>query len=940
VKQARGPTDPTEIAAALCDGEAVDWARVETGSSPRHRELLTGLKAIERIASLHASLPPVGVFERSLHDSLLRTSEPRVAPPGAPPAIWGPLTIGERIGSGTYADVYRARDPRLDRPVALKLLRHRDATDAAVESETIEEARLLARVHQENVVTVYGADRIDGRAGIWMELVDGPTLEQELAERGPFPADQLIAIGTALCRALAAVHAAGLLHRDVKAQNVMRGRDGRILLTDFGTGREVARMASARELAGTPLYLAPEILAGQDASVATDLYSLAVLLYHLATGGFPVTGRSLRDLRDAQARRAHVAVRDRRADVPERLASVIDRASAIDSARRPSSAIDLERALTGAARATISTRTTVVTVLLLVATLAIVTWVWWSHAPSAPPLPSRVLAVLPLKRASPSTPIIQAAAVSPDGRYLLYADILGVHLMTVANGEEHPLVVPGKGTISGFAWTPDSSTLLASRSDGVWRASIESTTVERIVEGAGLVSVSPNGRQFAFTADNQKTIRLMSMSGANVAEIVPPEAGISHSPATWSRDGQRIAFVSHYGPPRPIDTIETVRTDGSGRTTVASNLGVRSIVWMPDGWLLVARVRPNPTPRADNLWAIKVNPQTGQPESELTRLLDLPHVNFLRPHVTASATQVAFLGNDYQVGPAVANWDPESLKLTGLYGVEIAGRLAGTDMYFKSWAANRDALVVTMLPDLFEAAYQLALDTGEPQVFLQRPKAHIGAAVSSPDGSAIFYVPQQTGALMRQPASGPAEYLFPIQGPASVKCPVRSRGPCVTAGLRSTGTLNQVELTPFDPATGRPSASIESPPAPSDPTWDEPIWDLSPDGTQAVTLEVSGKSFRLWVANLKSRKVDGVPPVALPGATGVAWNATRQSWIVTRHVGETGSEVVVIDQQGRATPVWHDDFRGLFQPLVSPDGKRIAFQSFRTVSTIFTLRGF
>ena len=102
-----------------------------------------------------------------------------------------------------------------------------------------------------------------------MEYVDGRTLEHELRERGPLPVHEIVAIGLALSGAVEAVHAAGLLHRDIKAQNVMRARDGRVLLADFGATREVTRETGGLELAGTPLYLAPEILRGGPASAAS-----------------------------------------------------------------------------------------------------------------------------------------------------------------------------------------------------------------------------------------------------------------------------------------------------------------------------------------------------------------------------------------------------------------------------------------------------------------------------------------------------------------------------------------------------------------------------------------------------------------------------------------------------------------------------------------------
>ena len=149
----------------------------------------------------------------------------------------------------------------------------------------LEEARRLARVRHTHVVQVYGAEQHDGRVGLWMELVRGESLEQTVQTRGVFGAREAALIGLDLCAALAAVHGAGLLHRDVKAQNVMRESGGRLVLMDFGTGEE---LSGTNRLVGTPLYLAPEIFRGQRASVQSDLYSVGVLLFYLVTGKFPV----------------------------------------------------------------------------------------------------------------------------------------------------------------------------------------------------------------------------------------------------------------------------------------------------------------------------------------------------------------------------------------------------------------------------------------------------------------------------------------------------------------------------------------------------------------------------------------------------------------------------------------------------------------------------
>jgi len=323
-----------DLAGAIADGAPVAWDRLESAGD-LSSDLIAGAQLVERIARAHSELPPAASF----------SSAPPLPLPhddGDVPTTWGPLTIVDRIGRGTFGDVYRARDPRLDRPVALKLLRRRDRRESAV----IEEGHLMARVRHSNIVTIYGAERINGRVGLWMEFVDGPTLEQELQTRGPFSPDEIVAIGLDLCGALAAVHRAGMLHRDLKAQNVMRDRDGRVLLTDFGAGRDLSETGPAdRELAGTPLYLAPEVLAGQSASAASDVYSLGVLLYHVATGTFPVRGHSLRELEEKHARAMRTPVGTARRDVPAPLAAVIERATTPDPNQRFQSAEDLAAAL-------------------------------------------------------------------------------------------------------------------------------------------------------------------------------------------------------------------------------------------------------------------------------------------------------------------------------------------------------------------------------------------------------------------------------------------------------------------------------------------------------------------------------------------------------------------------------------------------------------------
>jgi len=328
------------LAAAIADGVRIDWDEIlrdqDLASDP---ELVEHLRALERVARLH----------RDLHADL--RGEEGASPAARTPAViapfrWGALDVQERIGSGAFGDVFRARDTRLGRDVALKLLHVGLHGQAAHAELMLHEARLFARVAHPNIVTVYGAEKHDGRVGFWMEIVHGRTLSQFLADEGPLAAEEAARIGIELCRALAALHRAGLVHRDVKASNVMRAAGGRIVLMDLGAGAVLSPGAATHPpVSGTPLYMAPELLRGEAMTPRGDLYALGVLLYHMVTGDFPVHGSTLVEIREAHTHDGSRHLRDERPDLPDWFVAIVERALATDPQARFATAGEMEQAL-------------------------------------------------------------------------------------------------------------------------------------------------------------------------------------------------------------------------------------------------------------------------------------------------------------------------------------------------------------------------------------------------------------------------------------------------------------------------------------------------------------------------------------------------------------------------------------------------------------------
>ena len=176
------------------------------------------------------------------------------------------------------------------------------------------------------------------------------------ATRGPLGAEEASLIGVDLCRALAAVHGRGLVHRDIKAQNVMREEGGRTVLMDFGAGTELtAGLRRSLDMAGTPLYLAPELFDGRPATRASDIYSLGVLLYRMVTREFPVAGADRTEIERAHREGRVRRLRDARPDLPSGFIQTVERALSPNPAERPQTARRArsrpDREATGSAKA-------------------------------------------------------------------------------------------------------------------------------------------------------------------------------------------------------------------------------------------------------------------------------------------------------------------------------------------------------------------------------------------------------------------------------------------------------------------------------------------------------------------------------------------------------------------------------------------------------------
>ncbi len=249
--------------------------------------------------------------------------------------------ILELLGVGGMGAVYRARDRELDEIVALKVIRKELSAVPAMVERFRHEVKLARRVTHINVARTFELGISDGVMFCTMELIEGESLSKRLVARGRLPVPEAVAIACAMCDALTAAHAANVIHRDIKPDNVLLALDGRVVIADFGVAS--VGVSTTGELSGTPAYMAPEQARGEPPTPATDVYAVGVVLAEMVTGRVPFDGDVMKVLTDKQTI-DHVAI-SASGDVTAELAAIVARATERELATRLDTANALRTAL-------------------------------------------------------------------------------------------------------------------------------------------------------------------------------------------------------------------------------------------------------------------------------------------------------------------------------------------------------------------------------------------------------------------------------------------------------------------------------------------------------------------------------------------------------------------------------------------------------------------
>lgn len=835
------------------------------------------------------------------------------------------------------------------------LLGGRFESNSAVE-RFVREAKAASSLNHPNIVTVHEVTRSESSLAIVMELVEGISLRDLCGSAQPV--DSVLRTGQQIANALAEAHVHGIVHRDVKPENIMVRADGYVKVLDFGLARQmVLETAKSGLPAGTLRYMSPEQIRGEPLTGSSDIFSLGLTLYELLTGRHPFESATAFDTAIAIARQEPQAPSDWNRLVPPGLEALILRMLSKNPGARPAAG-EVARTLTTMEREPASAspearpkrkhsrRNSSAWIVAAAGVVLLAAGTLWSTRRSmlAPTEPA-----LRQITATPSENRVTTAAISSDGEKLAYAVYEGTLFIRRSAGEVQAVPARADFRIDRIAWWPDESRLLvsgyvtATQAPAIWIVPLNGAPPYLLRDGARDGSPSPDGTRVVFTQSDQSEIWTMDL-GSQLAHKVVAGRNIDSFPVVlWSSDGKHVIYQRRRYTPRQdprtgggpdvleedyLRTYESVNIETGRLASSARKLSMTSACVLRDGRLLF--LSPH---RAKVLtyavWEVQTSPN-GEFTSDPERITSEKESWLSDISASGDARHILVVRATREEGGMRSG----ELILPGPQLVRIRAVTTQGQDYPHAWTADSRAV-------LFESSRNGTFD-----LFKQGPGQYDAQTVIaterdevlpqlSPDGKWVLYVSAAKGGygedriLERVSVEGGRSFRVPV-GAGIVdefRCAAPGGKRCV---LRTTENGQHIfhELDPIQSVGRELQRTAWTPSIVGD-------WALSPNGSEVAIPNHSPRERRLRIValdaahpepNERDLLIDG------PGRlNGVNWAANSQGWFVTLMMDEDLSRplqdatvrLVYVNSSGHTRVLHQGSFNTWAVP--SPDGRYLAF---------------
>jgi len=693
----------------------------------------------------------------------------------------GPYQIKERLGTGSMGEVYRAHDPRLNREVAVKVLPADFAADAERLARFEREARAIAAIDHPSIVVIHSVEQAGDIHFITTQLIEGQTLNEVLPPGG-VPLERFFELAIPLADAVAAAHARGITHRDLKPGNVMVTADGRVKVVDFGLAKlrepDGASGAQARiettlgstedtltqkgVILGTVEYMAPEQAEGRPVDARADIFSLGVMLYEMATGTRPFDGDTKMSALLAILQTQPVPITQRNPMLPRQLERIVDHALEKDRERRFQSAKDIRNELEqlreevrragqeagavgeagtppagGANRPALAVAAAVIAVAGLAAG-------YWLRGPAPAPPGGDVWLTEQLTYLAG---IETTPALSPDGETVVYAgDAAGnfdLYTQRVDGVNAFNLTASSPGYDGQPSFSTDGARIVF-RSDrdggGLFIMGATGEQVRKLADEGFSPAFSPDGRYVAAsTFDFRDPLNL----GDGDLLVFDVESGerralltIDYYQPRFSPDGRRIAVTGAPGGQRDI---YTVPADGGEPVAVTDDASLDwSPAWSPDGrFLYFASDRGG---GASGIWRVAIDARTGGAVGDPEQVTTSESMQgFLS--MSEAGDEIVYASRRDRGNVQRVAFDPAALTLAG-DPVWVTG---GSRVIWSVSLAPDDQRMVVATKSPLENLYTMRVDGSEPNQ-ITNDAFRIRKPRWSPDGETVLYYGNRDGA--------------------------------------------------------------------------------------------------------------------------------------------------------------------------------------------------